>query len=85
MTERDAQPARLDRTVAIKVLPEHVAHDPNLKRRFEHETRAVAALNHPHGTVKLLADALNLCPICCAQGQTRSRGLGGEATEFSPT
>ena len=39
---------RLDRTVAIKVLPEHVANDPNLKRRFEREARTVAALNHPH-------------------------------------
>ena len=39
---------RLDRTVAIKVLPEHVANDPDLKHRFEHEARAVAALNHPH-------------------------------------
>ena len=39
---------RLDRTVAIKVLPEHVAADPDLKQRFEREARTVAALNHPH-------------------------------------
>ena len=39
---------RLGRTVAIKVLPEHVASDPDLKRRFEREARTVAALNHPH-------------------------------------
>ena len=38
----------LDRTVAIKVLPEHVASDPDLKQRFEREARTVAALNHPH-------------------------------------
>ena len=43
-----ARDTRLDRTVAIKVLPEHVANDPDLKQRFEHEARAVAALNHPH-------------------------------------
>ena len=43
-----ATDARLDRTVAIKVLPEHVAADLDLKRRFERETRTVAALNHPH-------------------------------------
>ncbi len=36
---------RLDRTVAIKVLPEHVANDPDLKQRFEREARTVAALN----------------------------------------
>ena len=39
---------RLERTVAIKVLPEHVASDPDLKQRFEREARTVAALNHPH-------------------------------------
>ena len=43
-----ARDTRLDRTVAIKVLPEHVASDPDLKQRFEREARTVAALNHPH-------------------------------------
>ena len=43
-----ARDTRLDRTVAIKVLSGHVASDPELKRRFEHEARTVAALNHPH-------------------------------------
>lgn len=43
-----ARDTRLDRTVAIKVLPEHVASDPDARQRFEREARAVAALNHPH-------------------------------------
>ena len=43
-----ARDTRLDRTVAIKVLPPHVAADPALRHRFEREARAVAALNHPH-------------------------------------
>jgi eukaryotic-like serine/threonine-protein kinase len=34
--------------VAIKVLPAHVASDPDLRQRFEREARAVAALSHPH-------------------------------------
>ena len=38
-----ATDTRLDRTVAIKVLPEHVASDPDLKQRFEREARTVAA------------------------------------------
>jgi eukaryotic-like serine/threonine-protein kinase len=43
-----ARDTRLDRTVAIKVLPSEVAGDPNVRSRFEREARAVAALDHPH-------------------------------------
>lgn len=43
-----ARDTRLDRTVAIKVLPGAVAHDSDRLRRFEHEARAIASLNHPH-------------------------------------
>jgi eukaryotic-like serine/threonine-protein kinase len=40
--------SRLDRDVAIKVLPAPVANDSDRLRRFEHEARAIASLNHPH-------------------------------------
>jgi aminoglycoside phosphotransferase (APT) family kinase protein len=43
-----ARDARLDRTVAIKVLPSHVANDPELKQRFAREAKTLAALSHPH-------------------------------------
>jgi serine/threonine-protein kinase len=43
-----ARDTRLDRTVAIKVLPAAVADDPDRLRRFEDEARAIASLNHPH-------------------------------------
>ena len=39
---------RLDRTVAIKVLPEHVANDLDLRQRFEREAKTISSLNHPH-------------------------------------
>ena len=44
-----ATDTRLDRTVAIKVLPQHVAADPDLKQRFEREARPVAAACGPRG------------------------------------
>ncbi|MEP6872207.1 MAG: protein kinase [Anaerolineaceae bacterium] len=43
-----ARDTRLDRTVAVKVLPEHIATREDLRARFEREARAVASLNHPH-------------------------------------
>jgi serine/threonine-protein kinase len=43
-----ARDTRLDRDVAIKVLPEAFAADTDRVRRFEREARAIAALNHPH-------------------------------------
>ena len=43
-----ARDTGLDRTVAIKVLPEHVAADPDLKQRFEREAKTISSLNHPH-------------------------------------
>ena len=43
-----ARDTRLDREVAIKVLPDSVTSDPDRLRRFEQEARAAAALNHPN-------------------------------------
>ncbi len=43
-----ARDTRLDRTVAIKVLPAHLADSPDLRQRFEREARAISSLNHPH-------------------------------------
>src|SRR5579863_407468 len=42
-----ARDTRLDRTVAIKVLPQHLSSNPDLKQRFEREARAISSLNHP--------------------------------------
>ncbi|MBK7851795.1 MAG: serine/threonine protein kinase [Bacteroidetes bacterium] len=45
-----AKDTRLDRLVAVKVLPEHLAKSPEALARFEREAKAVAALNHPNIT-----------------------------------
>lgn len=43
-----ARDTRLERTVAIKVLPEQFSRNPDLKLRFERKAKAISALNHPH-------------------------------------
>jgi len=51
-----ARDSRLDREVAIKVLPPHLAQDPSALKRFEREAKAIAALSHPN--------ILEIKPIC---------------------
>jgi serine/threonine protein kinase len=43
-----ARDSRLNRDVALKILPEHLASDPQAMARFDREARAVAALSHPN-------------------------------------
>src|SRR5918995_855969 len=43
-----ARDTRLDRTVAIKVLPPQIAGGGEFRERFEREARAISQLNHPH-------------------------------------
>src|SRR6202165_3077265 len=43
-----AKDTRLDRIVAIKVLPTHLADRAELRERFEREAKAISSLNHPH-------------------------------------
>jgi serine/threonine protein kinase len=43
-----AKDTRLDRVVAVKVLPSHLSADPELRQRFEREARAISSLNHPN-------------------------------------
>jgi len=41
-----AKDTRLERTVAIKILPSHLSQNPQLKQRFEREARAISSLSH---------------------------------------
>ena len=43
-----ARDTRLDRLVAVKVLPRDLAADPDRRARFERESRAISSLSHPH-------------------------------------
>src|SRR5215472_3113426 len=43
-----ARDTRLDRTVAIKILPEHLSSNPQFHERFEREAKAISSLSHPH-------------------------------------
>src|ERR1700722_8940198 len=43
-----ARDTRLDRDVAIKVLPAHLSSDPDLRQRMEREAKAISSLNPPH-------------------------------------
>jgi Tol biopolymer transport system component len=43
-----ARDTRLDRSVAIKILPSHLSEDPEAKQRFDREARTISSLNHPN-------------------------------------
>ena len=43
-----ARDTRLNRTVAVKILPAHLSDNPEARQRFEREARAISSLNHPH-------------------------------------
>jgi formylglycine-generating enzyme required for sulfatase activity/dienelactone hydrolase len=43
-----ARDTRLERTVAIKILPSHLSADPDLKARFDQEARSISGLQHPN-------------------------------------
>ena len=43
-----ARDVRLQRTVAIKILPDHLSSDPDLRVRFEQEAKSISALQHPN-------------------------------------
>src|SRR5271165_3784698 len=43
-----ARDTRLDRSVAIKILPSHLSNDPEARQRFDREARTISSLNHPN-------------------------------------
>jgi serine/threonine protein kinase len=73
-----AKDTRLDRTVAIKVLPAHLSADPELKQRMEREAKAISALQHPN-TCTLYdigtQDGTNFLVMEYLEGQTLAERL----------
>src|SRR5262245_43988389 len=43
-----ARATRLERTVAIKILPSHLSSDPEARQRFDREARTISSLSHPN-------------------------------------
>src|ERR1700687_4280623 len=43
-----ARDTRLDRTVAVKILPSHLSENPEARQRFDREARTISSLNHPN-------------------------------------
>jgi Tol biopolymer transport system component len=73
-----ARDSRLDRDVALKILPEVPASDPDRVRRFEKEARAASALNHPNiVTVYEVgsADSLSYIAMELVEGKTLREAL----------
>src|SRR5467141_5110046 len=73
-----ARDTRLDRTVAIKILPPHLSEDPILRQRFEREAKAISSLNHPHICVLHdigNQDGIQFLVMECVEGETLAKRL----------
>ena len=75
-----ARDTRLGRTVAIKVLPSGAAADPERRRRFEQEARAVAALNHPNILTVFDVGTYQTADVTTAASSAGAAGAGAAAT-----
>jgi hypothetical protein len=86
ITHRDLKPrdTRLERIVAIKVLPTHLADRAELRDRFEREARTIASLNHSHictlcNVPRIVPSAVTALFIVgsCEAGVTGAASCGG--------
>ena len=72
-----ARDTRLDRTVAIKILPTHLSSDRVRKQRFEREAKTISSLNHPN--ICVLYDVggqggVDYLVMECVEGETWRSG-----------
>src|SRR5437660_4581366 len=73
-----ARDTRLERTVAIKILPAQFSTDPVRKQRFEREAKTISSLNHPHICVLYdvgSQDGVDYLVMECVEGDTMAKRL----------
>src|SRR5437867_8437624 len=73
-----AKDTRLDRIVAIKILPAHLSSDPVRKQRFEREAKTISSLNHPNiCTLHDIGsqDGVDYLVMECVEGETLAKRL----------
>ena len=73
-----ARDTRLERTVAIKILPAQFSADPVRKQRFEREAKTISSLNHPHiCTLHDVGsqDGVDYLVMECVEGETLAKRL----------
>src|SRR5271163_993276 len=73
-----ARDTRLERTVAIKILPPQFSSDPVRKQRFEREAKTISTLNHPHICVLYdvgSQDGVDYLVMECLEGESLAKRL----------
>src|SRR6516164_5383441 len=73
-----ARDTRLDRIVALKILPKEFSCDPVRKQRFEQEAKTISSLNHPHICVLHdigHQDGIDFLVMECLEGETLAKRL----------
>ena len=73
-----ARDTRLERTVAVKILPAHLSNDAVRKQRFEREAKTISSLNHPHICTLYdvgSQDGVAYLVMECLEGETLAKRL----------
>src|SRR5256712_12469598 len=73
-----ARDTRLERDVAIKILPSQLSNDSVRKQRFEREAKTISSLNHPHICVLHDVgnqDGIDYLVMECVEGETLAKRL----------